>query len=343
MYNQITHLAQAKSNIQTPQFCNTLVKETVKLRKNQQNFTFYQQQQRERNYQSLTQKQKTKFHIQCVLLTRLKINGSGVKILRETFIDDIEKMFGQKISLRTFDRYIKELKDEGKVESKRGKKEECNWTASIYRLCYVDPDVYHFRKLNLYMRHFLAHRSNSSSTKNITISNTKSSSNQNLILEKVVAQAPTPPPNQKIEVDHYWPSGKAAEVLTEQVGDSYLKQEPIIEEFKNFLKFKGITKAIRRELNYQVIPFIKKSVLLRNLHKESYIDAIRRLDYKLKPKENMKPPEILTMPLIMQDNSANNLPEKSHDYRHWTPEEEAESDDALQKFIQKINNQLKEG
>lgn len=79
------------------------------------------------------------------------------------------------------------------------------------------------------------------------------------------------------------------------------------------------------------------------------IDPIKRLLFKEKNPivanvtKSTEPPETLTMPLIMQDNNANNLPEKSHDYRNWTPEEEAESDDALQQLIQKINNQLREG
>jgi hypothetical protein len=351
----ISDQTQAQSSKTVHNFCQLTVTNPPKPLKNHNKLTFYGQAQREKNYQALRCRQRTKFHLQCILSTRLAICGAAMKILRQTFISDLKEMFGQTISIRTLDRCLSELKDEGYIGVRRGKKHEAKWSSSIYRLYSVDPDVYYFRKLNLYMRQKLAHRSNTYSTNKITTSSTTGSSN-NLILEKIVMKSPTPNPNQMIEIDNYWPSGKTAKVLKEQVGDSYFRQEPIVEEYKAWLKNLGVTKRLRREFNYQFIPFIKKSAALRSKHGTSYIPISKRSLYNSRRidnlpivTDNLKASVTLESPKNLDCNvvTAKILPIQEPNMKHVirnepmasygeTEEDKAEIEEMLEAFYKKM-------
>lgn len=347
MYSNLIQ-TQAQSNKTVNNFCQLLVTNPAKLLKNRQNTTFYGQAQREKNYRSLRCRQRTKFHLQCILLNRLRVGGAPMKILRQTFMADLKEMFGQVISFRTLDRCLQELKEDGYISAKRGKKNEAKWSSSIYRLLSVDPDVYYFRKLNHYMRQKLVNRSNNSSTKNITISSATSSSRK-VILEKVITKAPTPPPNQIIDIDHYWPSGKTLDVLKEQVGDSFLKQEPIIEEYKEWMKSFGITRRLRRELNYQAIPFIKRSASLKARYGTKYVPASKRFLYNSRRIEALPIVSdslqaldfnsVATKILTLQKDHMKHITSDNRDQpllsSQWTEEDDADANMLLRAFLKK--------
>ncbi len=205
----------------------------------------------------------------------------------------------------------------------------------------------------------MAHRSNTYSSNKITTSSTNSSS-ENLVLEKIITKAPTPNPNQIIDIDHYWPSGETAKVLKEQVGDSYLKQELVIGEYKAWLKNLGITKRLRRELNYQAIPFIKKSVSLRSTHGTKYIPAAKRSLYNarridklpivtdsleacvtLESPKNLDCDVVTDTILHIQEHNmkhvTRNEPLASAD---WTEEDHADADTQMQEFLKRMGKNI---
>ena len=218
---------------------------------------------------------------------------TGESCFREsTGLAHLARKYGVRISSRTWQSYLRELREEGHFKIEQTCFGFNKYGSNRYIRLYDDPAV----------RKFSADYSTTSLKEEITIvRKTKVVPLKEPLkedkMDTVVKNFKPDKEDEIIDPNKWRPRGQAMKVLEENFGQGYLAQEPIIEEYQMVMSDKYPDGIKRKEMSYKFFPFIKMRRILKNQYGDKYLSWDIRSKFKQRPQK-----EIPTNPLIDKDS-----------------------------------------
>lgn len=259
------------------------------LKKAKKNITFFNQPQRIANYLEFSKPGRKRYELQVILYNLVGVGNTrliSLKALQEAY----QNFFGYTPHESTIKRCTRMLDDRGIItkDPTTFRKEDgtlhSGWNE--YTLNKVDAIVHSwaddkpFLPTGQNMTYKPSTSSFNTKRKRITNSSTTSFSSIDSFSEVKKQKAARKHPEQILDPKKWWPTGNAEVALSERFGNSYLAQEPIINEYQHYIAKKYPDGLARRELNYKFISFMKHGKEMRQLHGKDYVAWHMRNEYK---------------------------------------------------------------
>jgi hypothetical protein len=271
-------------------------KENLSYKKIKKNITYFNQSQRIDNYLEFSKPGRKRYELQVIFYNMVGVGNTrliSLKALKEAY----QNYFGYMPSEKTIVRMTNILQDRGILEKPQTRFRKDNGTFQSgwceYTLHKVDPIVHSwaedkpFLPVGQNMNNKPSTSSFNTKRKRITISKTTSFSSNDSIEEVKKQKQVRKHPEQILDPKKWWPSGNAEIALSERFGNSYLAQEPIINEYQHYIAHHYPDGLSRREINYKFIPFMKHGKEMREAHSKDYVAWHMRKEYKEnKPQSN---------------------------------------------------------
>lgn len=313
------------------------LKSLRKPRKN--NITFLNQQQRLKLLNRDSKPNFKKYCIQVFFYSHIGIDNSK-EYGRQEICNWIADVYNIEISIRSLVDYIRELKEDGYIESEQtAYRNEEGFLVSghnKYTLLTVDPLVHAWLedKPLLPVRRNEAHTLNRK-TKSLSITNSMTNSfseKGNLEVEDVKPKPKMRPkdPNMIVSCDQYCPSGKEAAFFLQEIGTAANLYD-YLGEYQSWQTLRYPNGAPRKQLNYEFYAFTKQTKALKEKYQVNYIPAslrrthnsevIKTIDVspqtycRLKPLDAIRPKDVANSSPNMQYKAIDTYKEREMRFR----------------------------